>query len=372
MTIRASDGAFAQAVDAFEARDWGRLKDTIMPCNSIAKATAQFEDIEVRDNYVFYQGEPIHGVIVDRILSFRNAGADMLPLMKFLAKLMLNPSKRAVDELYKFLEHKNLPITLNGNFLAYKAVDRDFYSYSSGNAKLLKGSANEGGHIYNGVGEEIQIPRNQVDDNKENGCSYGLHAGSLEYASSFRRYDGKLLIVEIDPADVVSIPTDCNCQKLRTARYKVVDEFKGELSDVVYRSRFSTENDATVNSQFDDESENEESGCFDADGEQMIPGRLYINGFRDTIFYWDGSAFIEQGGNNWVMAFHEVSDPYLIDEDDRKGYDGDDLIDGEVYRCEDDNLYRWVEATDQFVTIRPDNGETVSYIESLTMTMELA
>ena len=28
--------------------------------------------------------------------------------------------------------------------------------------------------------------------------------------------------VEIDPADVVSVPKDCDCQKLRTSKYKVV------------------------------------------------------------------------------------------------------------------------------------------------------
>ena len=30
------------------------------------------------------------------------------------------------------------------------------------------------------------------------------------------------MLVEIDPSDVVSVPLDCDCQKLRTAKYKVV------------------------------------------------------------------------------------------------------------------------------------------------------
>lgn len=30
------------------------------------------------------------------------------------------------------------------------------------------------------------------------------------------------MIVEINPADVVSVPHDCDCQKLRTSKYKVV------------------------------------------------------------------------------------------------------------------------------------------------------
>ena len=30
------------------------------------------------------------------------------------------------------------------------------------------------------------------------------------------------MVVEIDPSDVVSVPHDCECQKLRTSKYKVV------------------------------------------------------------------------------------------------------------------------------------------------------
>ena len=30
------------------------------------------------------------------------------------------------------------------------------------------------------------------------------------------------MIVKIDPADVVSVPNDCECQKLRTCKYVVV------------------------------------------------------------------------------------------------------------------------------------------------------
>ena len=34
------------------------------------------------------------------------------------------------------------------------------------------------------------------------------------------------MVVEIDPADVVSVPNDCDCQKLRTAKYKVVGHYE--------------------------------------------------------------------------------------------------------------------------------------------------
>ena len=37
------------------------------------------------------------------------------------------------------------------------------------------------------------------------------------------------MVVEIDPSDVVSVPLDCDCQKLRTCKYKVVSLFERKL-----------------------------------------------------------------------------------------------------------------------------------------------
>jgi hypothetical protein len=103
------------------------------------------------------------------------------------------------------------------------------------------------------------MPRNKVDDNKEVGCSYGFHAGTLEYARGFRPCNGKLVVVEINPADVVSIPTDCECQKLRTCKYKVHSEYEVPLEDLAYESRYSTDNDEDVDREWDDDSDDE--GC---------------------------------------------------------------------------------------------------------------
>ena len=67
-----------------------------------------------------------------------------------------------------------------------------------------------------------------VCDDASVGCSDGFHAGSLDYAEGFGR-GGNLMIVEINPADVVSVPNDSDCQKLRTCKYKVVSLFKRKL-----------------------------------------------------------------------------------------------------------------------------------------------
>lgn len=165
--------------------------------------------MEVKNSEVRYDGEVVHNYVVDRILDFMRRGLPYKPLLRFLEKLMANPSRRATDELYRFLEHKAMPLTPDGCFLAYKGVRHDFTDHYSGK-------------FSNAVGQVLEMRRNGVCDNADLGCSSGFHAGSYEYAKGYCHGGGNLMIVKIDPSDVVSVPNDCDCQKLRTCKYEVV------------------------------------------------------------------------------------------------------------------------------------------------------
>lgn len=236
LTVRANEApeSFGRALKALKVEDWDSLYSAMRPVKAFA---SKVNGITVDKNGVYWNGEPVANAVATRIMDFALAGLDHAPLCKFLEKLMLNPSMRAVKELYTFLEHQNLPITDNGNILAYKGVKKDWYSITSGTAKLIKGTTRNG-QIYNGVDEEIEMARHDVDDDKDRGCSYGLHAGTMEYATGFGR-GGRVVIVEINPKDVVSIPTDCSFQKLRTCAYKVVGQYEGALDQPLYESRWS-------------------------------------------------------------------------------------------------------------------------------------
>lgn len=184
------------------------------------KAIATFAEgnFEITDSEIRYKGELVHNHVVDRIFTFMQKGLPYKPLLNFLDKLMSNPSRRAVNELYKFLEHKNMPLTADGNFQAYKSVKVDYFDHHTGK-------------FSNKVGSVLEMARNNVCDDANIGCSHGFHCGSLSYAKSFGVGGSRLLIVEINPADVVSVPTDSECQKLRTAKYKVVSEFVRPLDE---------------------------------------------------------------------------------------------------------------------------------------------
>ena len=239
-SINAGNGMFSKALEAYKVNDWDAFIGCVNPTIRLKSLYASYEGIEVKDGNLYVFDEPVHSTLATRVLSFLEAGLDCVHLFKFILKLNLNPSKRAVDELYTFLEHRALPITDNGNFLAYKAVREDYTDKYTG--KFL-----------NTIDAVLEMPRNKVDDDKNVGCSYGFHAGTVEYAKDFMGREGHLMIVEINPADVVSIPTDCQFQKLRTSKYKVVGEYEIDLTDPLYASRFETDQDDDVDLWSDDE-----------------------------------------------------------------------------------------------------------------------
>jgi hypothetical protein len=180
------------------------------------------------DDGVRIDGELLPQVLSDKIESLKSEGLPITLLLNFWRNLRLNPSSSSVTELYDFLSYKELPITEDGCFLAYRGLQENFYSvHGNTKTKVLKGKVNSFGQIYNGVDEEILVERNQVDDNRDNGCSFGIHAGSYEYAKSWSR--GKVVVVKINPKDVVSVPTDSNCQKLRCCGYKIISEVQQEI-----------------------------------------------------------------------------------------------------------------------------------------------
>ncbi len=235
--------------------------DELLEIVDVEKAVSTFSDglVEIKNGKVMYEGEEVHGSISKRILEFMSKGLPLQPLVNFLNNLMENPSMQSQKELYDFLEHEHLPITEDGCFLAYKAVRSDFKDKYRG-------------VFDNSVGQVVKMQRAKVDDDRARGCSDGLHAGALNYVAGYGSLENgdKIVIVKINPSDVVSVPSDCNCEKLRTCRYEVVGEYQGELLKPLYSASFTEDEyseddeddyntlDESYWDQFDEEDEEED------------------------------------------------------------------------------------------------------------------
>jgi hypothetical protein len=185
------------------------VKQVVDPAKEILSYGAGH--VAVQGSKVFYKEREMSGVMTARLIDMYQEGFPVEPLILFMENLMANPSKRAVEELYGFLEKGNLPLTPDGHFLAYKKVRKDFLDIHSGT-------------MSNAPGNVVEMERNTVDDNMNNTCSTGLHFCSKEYLNHFGGHDSRTVILKINPRDVVSIPADYNATKGRTCRYEVIGE----------------------------------------------------------------------------------------------------------------------------------------------------
>jgi hypothetical protein len=248
LTARSDQPNWNEIISAYKAQNSTLLR-MLMSAKSVME-TYSHGDITINGTGILYRGRPLHGVDVDRTLAFQRENLPYEPLALYMERKLKNPSARSIEQLYPFLEHKNMSLTPRGTFIAYKGVQKDYYSVKGNTSTVvLQGVVNEGGHILNSIGAVIVVERSSVDDNFNNGCSFGLHAGSLAYASGWGE---RVLLIEIDPADVVSVPEDCNCQKLRCCKYKVIGEYTGPLPDT-YTSEFDDEEVPSVTKSLDEE-----------------------------------------------------------------------------------------------------------------------
>lgn len=195
--------------------------------------------VALRDGVFYFDGDPVHSALAETVVRFWQDGdANYLPLVLFFEKVMTNPDEHTRENLFRWLQNQSFHINEDGNIVGYKgvnlargydlddkeAVQKSFVSVSSGPA-IIDGREHLSGPVPNTPGSVIEMARSNVEHNPSVACSTGLHVGTWSYAANF---GSVVLAVEVNPRDVVSVPTDCNGQKLRTCRYTVIGEVTRE------------------------------------------------------------------------------------------------------------------------------------------------
>ncbi len=239
-TVYTSHARYKDIVAALAAKDYELVKTLTSPALAVKAKIDKIvkrngTTVELIGGIVYYNGEALHNTLTQRIIEMSNEGFDIQPMTKFLANLQQNPSFRAVNELYTFLEKGTLPITEDGHFLAYKSVRDNYLDHHSGTVpnKLAAMFTNDEfnsmpltiGNVTVDVVDGITVitmPRNKVNEDPTQTCEAGLHFCSRDYLGQMG--SGRTLILKINPADVVAIPTDHNDAKGRTCRYEIIGE----------------------------------------------------------------------------------------------------------------------------------------------------
>ena len=277
---------------------------------ALSFAVDGFDDITVTDGAVLYKGEPIDNSLCTRIIEMTRQGFDAGPLVRFLSNLMLNPSSSSVRELYGFLGACQMPLTEDGHFIAYKIVKEDYTDIYTGK-------------MDNSPGKRVWMLRNQVDDDRTRTCSRGLHACSKTYLPNYGSLGGsdRVVILKINPAHVVSVPTDYNNAKMRVSEYFVLGELhdkqkldifdrKGVFRTADYAGNSTSwaqnEGSSDEPAGFDEEEEEENYGCVgeEEEGEETTS----IKGDDDNAGY---TLFVEDSheeGTFYEATINDIRD----------------------------------------------------------------
>jgi hypothetical protein len=245
-TINKSHIAFTKVVAAIKDEQWEDVKNLIDP----KKVVLEFGNgnVSIEGEKIFWKGRELHNSLTKRMIQMIHEDFPVTFLLAFMENLMQNPSSRAVNELYGFLEKNTLPITSDGNFLAYKKINENYtdchtstvlnkpavYITEDEITKLETYNSKQPIVTVEVIDGKtvISMERNAVNDDQNTTCSHGLHVCSRDYLNNFS--GSRIIIVSINPRDVVSIPNDYNNSKMRVCQYTIVDEIDKEKVDVAF------------------------------------------------------------------------------------------------------------------------------------------
>ena len=101
-TVTSTHIGYEKLKQAIKDSDWDTVKQVVDPAKEILNYGQGH--VAVQGSKVFYKDRELVGVMTQRLIEMYQDGFPVEPLILFMENLMQNPSKRAVDELYKFLE----------------------------------------------------------------------------------------------------------------------------------------------------------------------------------------------------------------------------------------------------------------------------
>ena len=201
-------------LDALRQHEWEVVIDLMTP----AKVVTDYAGLTIKQGAIFdSKGREIHNAVVPHILTMKEKGFPVEPLLAFLSKLLNNPSKRSRDQIWRFITTNNIVVDPSGDLIFYKKVKDDYFDVHTGKTHCYK------------PGYVVAMPRHDVDDDPESTCSTGLHVCTYGYLKSFG--GDRTVLCRVNPEHIVSVPIDYHNTKVRVCQLLVIREVDAEPLD---------------------------------------------------------------------------------------------------------------------------------------------
>jgi hypothetical protein len=164
-TVKKGAPNFLQLREAVVSEKWDEIEGHLTVKKSLESWAGG--DFQVRNGKFYYGDEELPEELNQRISEMAAQNEDPISVLNFYKRLKKNPSYRSVNQLWRFMKHRGIPLTKAGTFLAYKGVRADYKDQHSGT-------------FLNTPGAELEMDRNKVSDDPNTACHEGFHVGALE------------------------------------------------------------------------------------------------------------------------------------------------------------------------------------------------
>lgn len=176
--------------------------------------------IAVKDNKIIPNMEKMK-------LQFQRANESNSPtaIKAFMDKMfnVVDERLHSVEDLLKFLERGDLPLSEDGSVIAYKILKINTDKNKAGTFVDCHSR-----NVPQSVGSFVCMDPSKVDSNRNSECSYGLHIARRAYIGNF--YGDVVVMCKIEPKDFIAVPTG-DANKVRVCGYHII----GLLDDTTYK-----------------------------------------------------------------------------------------------------------------------------------------
>lgn len=169
------------------------------------------------------------------IIAYRNAD------VKSEAKYSTKFSKIVINRYYqeKYINHRN-PHEIHG-YLGNKSLGQIYDEIVNGGDSPIYTDQHSHSTTIK-LGHPVSIPREECDSDQENSCSRGLHCGAKGWLK--QNYFGNVgLMVLVNPANVVAVPTIDQYGKMRTCEYFPIAIVDFDKNGDIIENPYSLHND---------------------------------------------------------------------------------------------------------------------------------
>lgn len=326
------------------------------------------EHLSTDGDHVYYDNDTFENVMLDEslenhIVNILKGGDDddLHAVCRFAERVYGNVDPEIRSQLFSWLTQQGmLTFDDDGRIIGYRGgqVGDDGVAESIHCGPAIVNGERVNGHVPNPDGAIVEMPRSSVQHDPSVGCSSGLHVGTYDYARNWA--NGVIMRVAVAPEDVVSVPFDCEAQKLRCCRFEVLDH---EDCDSAYDADDSSswQHDLTYHRTDYDDERDDWSGGNQNDDNGYGYGRVMPiidtgnDGHDDEI---DDDSRFPKGhvySSDDFNAGNSVKVSYVP-----FGHDGAVTIDGDVMQVMPDSLVIETYKPTRFLRVYYDTIENVT------------